>query len=71
MRGEPRVQGEAAGTNVRLECGHCVELPWDLAPEAAVADVLQHRASCSAGAMQLFDGGFAVAEFVRPVEGRP
>lgn len=68
---EERVHGEAVGTNVRLECGHCLELPWGLAPEAAIADLLQHRASCRAAADDPAGDGFPFSDFVRPLEAVP
>jgi hypothetical protein len=38
--------GDGAGTKILLDCGHRITLPWGLTPEAAVADLLHHRASC-------------------------
>lgn len=40
--------GGPVGTCVRLACGHRLPLPWDLAPEAEVADLLHHEAECPA-----------------------
>jgi hypothetical protein len=40
--------GRPVGTCVRLACGHRIPLPWDLAPEAGVAELLHHAAGCPA-----------------------
>ncbi|HTT16199.1 MAG TPA: hypothetical protein VMH49_02410 [Thermoplasmata archaeon] len=37
---------DPVGTQAQLGCGHRIRLPWDLAPEAAVAALLHHQQSC-------------------------
>jgi len=37
---------EPVGTQAQLGCGHRIRLPWDLPPEAAIADLLHHQAVC-------------------------
>lgn len=39
---------EPVGSRVLMECGHRLPLSWDVAPEAAVAELLHHRAICDA-----------------------
>jgi len=34
------------GTQAKLACGHRIRLPWSLAPEAAVAILLDHEDRC-------------------------
>ncbi len=36
------------GTQARLACGHRIRLPWSIAPEAAVAILLDHEGRCFA-----------------------
>ena len=35
-----------AGARVALPCGHELVVPWNLAPEAALAEMLQHESEC-------------------------
>jgi len=47
---DPEEEGASpVGTQALLGCGHRIRLPWDLAPEAAVADLLRHEQVCYAG----------------------
>lgn len=46
MSDEREESAAPVGTRVVLGCGHRIRLPWDLAPEAAIADLLQHEALC-------------------------
>jgi hypothetical protein len=48
---------DPVGTRVLLECGHRLALPWNVAPEAAVADLLRHRATCGSEASSEFVSG--------------
>jgi len=47
MNDSGRADGEPVGSRVRMDCGHDVSLPWDIAPEVAVAELLRHRALCA------------------------
>jgi len=38
------------GTQAKLACGHRIRLPWSLAPEAAMAILLEHEDRCFAAA---------------------
>ena len=40
--------GGPVGTRFVLTCGHRIRVPWDLPPEAGIAELLHHEADCGA-----------------------
>ena len=47
MSGRGEDDGGPVGTLVVLACGHRIPLPWDLSPEAGIAELLHHEAGCA------------------------
>jgi len=47
VSGDDDGESGPVGTLVLLACWHRIPLPWDLAPEAGVAELLHHEAGCS------------------------
>ncbi len=58
MSGSENERTEAVGARVMLDCGHWLSLPWGLAPEAAVAELLHHHALCDPEPAARRSGGF-------------
>jgi hypothetical protein len=54
------------GTRVTLPCGHTLNLPWGISPEAGLAELLHHETVCDQDPAFLFSGAVASARPALP-----